>query len=173
MDPRSSLSECQREQLVALFESGMGNRAAATSLGLTRNAVRRLEQRWKLHGRLCLVEKPTNQAYSFEVKKEVVDRFLAGETAMDLAAEFNLNSKVMVHNWARIWRREGDDGLRPKRKGRPPRTDSKPLTEEEQLRRRVQFLEAENAYLKKLRDLKDHGHAGGSRRSPPSSPSTI
>ena len=82
MDPRSSLSECQREQLVALFESGMGNRAAATSLGLTRNAVRRLEQRWKLHGRLCLVEKPTNQAYSFEVKKEVVDRFLAGETAM-------------------------------------------------------------------------------------------
>ena len=35
------------------------------------------------------MEKPTKQQYSFEVKKEIVERFLAGETAMDLAREFD------------------------------------------------------------------------------------
>ena len=36
------------------------------------------ERRFKLHGKLCLVDKPTKQQHSFEVKKEVVDRFNAG-----------------------------------------------------------------------------------------------
>ena len=38
------------------------------------------------------MEKPTKQRYSFEVKKEVIDRLLAGETRMDLAKEFELTS---------------------------------------------------------------------------------
>lgn len=160
MRARSSLGEHQREQLVELFEQGMGYRAAANALGVSKDAARMLYRRFTLHGRLCLVEKPTKQQYSFDIKKEVVQRHLAGETAMDLASEFGLSSDQLVKGWSRKWRKGGDEALKPKPKGRPKGSVApKPLTEEEKLRRQIARLEAENAYLKKLRDLRNQGRA--------------
>ena len=96
------------------------------------------------------MEKPNKQHYSFEAKKEVVERHLAGESMMDLAREFNLSSDHLVKDWVAKWRRGGDEALRPKPKGRPKGSAApKRLTEEEKLRRQVERLEAENAYLKK------------------------
>ncbi len=103
MRARSSLSEVQREQLVELFEQGMGCRAAARVVGVSRDATRRLYRRFQLRGRLCLVEKPNKQHYSFEAKKEVVERHLAGESMMDLAREFNLSSDRLVKDWVAKW----------------------------------------------------------------------
>ena len=106
------------------------------------------------------MEKPYKQHYSFEVKKEVVERYLAGESRMDLARQFDLASDQLVKDWAVKWRKGGDEALRPKPKGRPKGAGKpKRLTEEDQLRRQVARLEAENAYLKKLRDLRNQGHA--------------
>lgn len=155
MRAHSSLSEVEREQLVELFEHGLGYAAAARRLGVGRNAAKILQRRFILHGRLCLME-PTKQRYSFELKKEVVTRFNAGQSKMELAAEFGLSSDQTVKTWVRAWRHGGDEALRPKRRGRPhgPAT-SKPMSSEAQLRRRVEQLEAENAYLKKLRDLRN------------------
>ena len=160
MRARSSLSEHQREQLVGLFEQGMGYHAAANAFGVSRYAVRKFCRRFKLHGRLCLVEKPTKQQYSFEIKKEVAERHRAGETAMDLAREFGLSSEQLVRGWSWKWRQGGDEALKPKPKGRPKGSVApKPLSEEEKLRRQIARLEAENAYLKKLRDLRNQGRA--------------
>lgn len=39
MHGRSTLSECQREQLVVLLESGIGSRAAARRLQVSRDAA--------------------------------------------------------------------------------------------------------------------------------------
>jgi len=89
---RSYLSELQREQLVELFEQGLGYTTAANRLGVIRDPVRVLARRFKLHSRLCLVEKPTKQTYSFEIKKEVVSRNLAGESRMELARGIGLSS---------------------------------------------------------------------------------
>lgn len=156
MRARSSLSEEQREQLVGLFEQDLGFAAAASRIGVRHDPARSLYRRWFLHGRLCLVEKPTKKQYSFEVKKEVVDRFLAGETRMDLAKEFELSSPQQVKGWVSKWRKGGDEALRSKPKGRP-KGSAKPalLTEEDRLLREVEKLRAENAYLKKLRDLRN------------------
>ena len=104
------------------------------------------------------MRKPSNQSYSFDVKKEVVERFLAGETRMELAREFALSSPGIVKRWVHLWRQGGDEALMPKPKGRPKGSSkSQPLSEEDRLRRRVEQLEAENAYLKKLRDLRNQG----------------
>ncbi len=106
------------------------------------------------------MEKPNKQRYSFETKKEVVERHLAGESKMDLAREFNLSSDQLVKDWVIKWRKGGDEALRPKPKGRPKGSGKpKVLSEEEKLRRQVERLEAEIAYLKKLRDLRNQGHA--------------
>ncbi|EFM99580.1 hypothetical protein appser12_20960 [Actinobacillus pleuropneumoniae serovar 12 str. 1096] len=58
-----------------------------------------------------------------------------------------------------IFEEQGINGLLPKPKGRPtmkpkyPKMPPPPKTEEERLRYRILELEAENAYLKKLREL--------------------
>lgn len=140
------------------FEHGMSYGTAAKTLGVSKYVARMLYRRFQLHGRLCLVEKPTKQQYSFDIKKEVVQRHLAGETKMDLAREFGLSSDQLVKDWSRKWRKDGDEALKPKPKGRPKGSSApKRLTEEEKLRRQIARLEAENAYLKKLRDLRNQG----------------
>lgn len=158
MRARSLLTSRQRELAVTLFAEGYGYAGTANRLEPSAYSVRALYHRWKIHGRLCLVEKPTKTQYSFEIKKEVVSRFLAGESKSALAQEYQLSSPQLISAWLRRYRDDGDDGLRPKPQGRP-RSSSAPrvLTEEERLRRQVARLEAENAYLKKLRDLRDQG----------------
>lgn len=102
MRTRSTLTEGQRERLVELFEAAMGSTAASNRRDVGYGATKKLYDRCRLHGRLCLMEKPTKTAYSFEVKKEVVQRYLAGETGMNLAAEFHLSSKVLVKSWSSV-----------------------------------------------------------------------
>ncbi|WP_219844329.1 MULTISPECIES: helix-turn-helix domain-containing protein [unclassified Arthrobacter] len=106
------------------------------------------------------MEKRTKAVYSFEIKKEIVDRHATGETMMDLAKEFNLSSRNLVGKWTKQHCEGGDEALMLKPKGRPKGSE-KPaaLSEEDKLRRELKRVQAENAYLKKLRDLRNQGHA--------------
>lgn len=156
MPARSSLSAEQRRAAVALFASGMGREAVATQLGLGRSAVMRLYDRWRIWGAEVLVPKGTKRVFPFELKLEIVQRFSAGETKMELAQAFALSSPQLVERWTRLYRAAGEDGLRPKPKGRPQRPTTAPPGEEselERLRRENERLRAENAYLGKLRAL--------------------
>lgn len=159
MYPGSVLSERQRESAVALFEAGYGEKAVATRLGVSRAAVRRLRDRWTLRGAGALMMTPGKRSFTFEFKIEVVRRFVAGEaTALELAREHDLSSPKLVENWARAYRREGEEALRPRPKGRPAAVvDTSGLSELEQLRQENLRLSAENAYLKKLRALRARG----------------
>lgn len=85
MRSSSSLSSDQRVATVAWFEKGLADTATANMLGVSRWPVKRLYRRWRIHGQGALVTKPA-QSYTFEVKLALVERFLAGETAPDLAA---------------------------------------------------------------------------------------
>lgn len=99
--------------------------------------------------------KPTKRSFSFEVKLGIVERFLAGETKVDLAREFDLSSPKLIETWARKYRTEGEEALRPKRLGRPPVEAVEPSNASElaRLRRENARLQAEVAYLGKLRAL--------------------
>ncbi|GAB2960086.1 transposase [Amycolatopsis acidiphila] len=55
--------------------------------------------------------KPAKRSFSFEFKLDVVRRFPAGETELDLACEFDLSSPKLIETWARKYRNEGDDGF--------------------------------------------------------------
>lgn len=101
------------------------------------------------------MSKQTKPSYSFEFKRGVVIRFLAGESKVDLAREFDLSSPKLVETWARKYRNEGEDALRPKPRGRPtkPTSEASEPTEIERLEREIEQLRAENAYLGKLQAL--------------------
>jgi transposase len=154
------LTEAQRSAAVALFEQGRGYGATARYLGVSRWAVRDLRRRWVLHGRKALVAKPTKTSYSFEVKLEVVRKVVDdGATVQQVAKEYGLSSDQLLQTWVRTYRRLGEDGLKPKPRGRQPKdadSPSKELTDLQRLEQENVRLRAENAYLKKLRALMAH-----------------
>ena len=155
----SSLSDEQRQAAVVLFESGYGRRAVARRLGVSPKAVERLQTRWRIWGEGALVATSTRRMYAFELKCEIVQRFLAGETPLLLAQEHALSSPKLIEAWVRTYRAEGEDGLRPKPKGRPKREPVAPVGEEselERLHRENERLRAEVAYLGKLKALISH-----------------
>lgn len=157
MRKSSSLTEEQRVAVLALFEQGYGDSAVASHLRLGHRAVQRLYLLWRVRGGDALVARPTKQTYPFETKLEIVHRFLAGETKLALAREYGMPSPALVATWARTFRRAGEDGLRPKPKGRPrkdPDASPRELTELERLRQENEYLRVENAYLKKLKALR-------------------
>lgn len=152
--PRSSLTETQREHAVALFEQGFGYESTATRLEVNRRPIYRLYDRWRVQGNAALMTKPTKQTFTAEFKISLVERFLAGETKLDLAREFDLSSPKIIEHWARIYRREGPEGLQPKRRGRPPAHTTTGETDElARLRRENERLRAHVAYLGKVRAL--------------------
>ncbi|WP_241877015.1 IS3 family transposase [Corynebacterium diphtheriae] len=154
MHPRSKLSQAQRELAVDLFEEGYGSRAVANRLGVRREQVRHLEDRFRLHGRLCLVSKRTKRQYSFDTKMEILRRYQTGELKSDLAKEYGLSSPNLISHWVWQVNKGGSDALQPKPKGRPKGSgQSVPMTEEDTLRRENELLKAEVAYPKKIAGL--------------------
>jgi transposase-like protein len=153
----ASLTQQQRERVIALFEEGLGDRAVATRLHVQRSKVRRLHEGWMIRGRGVLVRNPSNQSYSFEVKLALVKRCLAGETPLAVATDAGLSSAQILRSWIRTYRTQGEEGLRPKPRGRPVKkpAEEEGLSEVEGLRREVEYLRAQNDYLGKVRALRE------------------
>ncbi|MDD1478549.1 helix-turn-helix domain-containing protein [Arthrobacter sp. H16F315] len=102
--------------------------------------------------------KSTHRKFTFEFKLDAVRRFLAGESQVALAKEFELSSPDLVKKWVRKYRIGGEDGLRPKPPGRPvasPKDPDEPESELERLRRENKRLRAEVAFLGKVNALRD------------------
>jgi len=118
--------------------------------------MRKLYRRWIVRGKGALVAKPTKSRYSFEFKLDVVRKVLdEGATAEQLAHEYQLSSGQLVQSWLQAYRRHGEEGLRPKPKGRPAQDPSPAtptpgeMTDLQRLEQENLRLRAENAYLKK------------------------
>jgi transposase len=160
MNPHSSMTADQRVSAIDLFEQGFGPKAVSSRLDVSVKAVARLEARFKIWGRAALESKPTKQVYSFEFKLALVRQFLDGEDTMPaIALAHQLSSPKLLAKWVKIYRIHGEEGLRPKDKGRPKTASGAERvepTEVEKLRRENQRLQAENAYLKKVRALRNH-----------------
>lgn len=156
MTSRRSLTDRQREEAVLLFAKGYGAEQTATRVRGSKHAVAHLYDRWRLRGGAALVPKPTKRTFSFDEKHEIVQQYLAGTSAIDLARDYELSSPKLIERWVKLYRDVGEDGLRPKPKGRPKRNPDTPPREEtelQRLRRENLRLRAEVAYLGKLRAL--------------------
>lgn len=92
-----------------------------------------------------------NKKYSDELKKKVVEEYLAGARMSDLVRKHELSDK----NRIRLWRDQYlEHGSFPDRrgkgsKGRPHKTDTSKMTKDEY----IHYLEMENDILKHLSSL--------------------
>ena len=146
-----------RKAAIELFERGHGFESAAKALSVPRGTVRQWRRIYRAFGSEALLAMDGRRArYTHEQKvaaaSAVVD---GGATKAEAMAEFGIMSLAPLERWCRLYREGGAGALEPKPRGRPRGSRSKPRerTRERELEERCLRLEAEVAYLKKLRAL--------------------
>lgn len=151
--PPSGEHEIQtRRAAVELLEQGHGAWAIATQLKLPRNTVVKWIGHYRRQGDAGLEPVAMNQKYSVETKIAAVEAFLGGTVKPQVMKDFQIRSHASLDRWVRAYRKDGPEGLLPRKPpGRPPKQAVQAV--EETLEDKVQRLEMENEALKKLQAL--------------------
>ncbi|QQT04648.1 IS3 family transposase [Streptococcus dysgalactiae] len=112
-----------------------------------------------IHG-LESVCKRKNRYYSPELKQEIINEVLMkGRSQLEVSLDYGLPNKGMLPNWIAQYKKNGYTILeksrgRPVKMGRKPKRKLEEMTELERLQYENEYLRAENAVLKKLRELR-------------------
>ncbi len=122
--------------------------------------IRKWTKVYDLYGESGLEHR--SRCWTYEDKINAVQRVLDGESYHEVAHSLGMSTHTRVMVWHRKYLELGLDSLkldgrgRKKKMGNKPIKPSKSKSQEEEiveLRKRLEYLEAENAYLKKLAAL--------------------
>ena len=170
-DLRIKYDEALKRRAAELFADGHGYKSAAGLLDVPRRTVKSWLRIWRAGGTTGLTgmgKKCSNYSYETRLSaaRAIVDE---GMTRSEAMSKFGIMSEGPISRWVKAYREGGPDALRPKPKGRPPGSAAKPkgMTREQELERRIQKLEAENAYLKKSIALKAEKRSRTARKPRP------
>ena len=145
------------EKAYNLYKRGFGPTIISRITGIAKEYLRKRCRQYDLTG-LWYTERKENACLNAEMKMAAVEAVERHSLSLaEVIAKFGI-SACCLDSWLRKYRHGGyKELLAIKPRGRPPKVPkpkrTKGMSEVERLKERIAYLEAENAYLKKLKAL--------------------
>ena len=143
-------------KVIAYYKQGHTEGATGEKFGVNPRFVRKWIEQYQHSGIDAIKPKTRKTKYSSEFKYIVIAVMLAeGLSQSETALKFHISSPALISHWHKAYRLHGMSGLTSKYEG--SNTMASPITDKPddektpaELQRELQYLRAENAYLKKL-----------------------
>jgi transposase-like protein len=151
------MTRFSNEEKIAAIEAvnaGESIAQVAKQKQMSQSVLKRLVRSYFEHGEKGLHSHAYN--WTAEQKYQVLTYMHEHHlSCTETGIKFGISGSATIWQWEKRYLENGIEGLEDKKKCRKPRVQKPkpPKTREEELLERIQYLEVENAYLKKLNAL--------------------